>query len=247
MSAQDPLRRLAAQKDNPRRIGVDQFRDRGATVTGTPGEDSRVVEFTAEVPLLIRSDTPTRIALPAHETFTEDGTANTETLSLSNGLIDSDITESVVVFEGGVREKPVSVDFANNTVDVDTSGNGNTIDVFYTSDDAGLVAIEKEAPPAAGRTTSTLYEAPLGLLNQRRQYEQPEYIDGGEAEPTELLLADDFDLNVRVDVGYEVELGTINRANGQARATNAIISIPVAQGEAPIDGLARTVAQRMVM
>lgn len=242
-----PLRALAQQKEQPRRLGVDQFRDRGATATGTAGQKSRVVEFTLEVPTMLRTDVPIRLAIPAHETFTEDGTSNTETLSLSNDLIDSPITESVVVFEGGTRVQPSSIDYANDTVDVSTSGNGNTIDVFYTARNPGLLAIEKEAPPAAGRTISTLYEAPIGLLNQRKQYEQPEYIGDEQNDPTDLLLADDFDLTVLVDVPYEVELGELSRTNGTAKASNAIISVPTAQGESPVDGLASVVATRMVM
>jgi len=240
------LKALADQKATPRRVGVDQFRDQGATATGTAGQESEVVSFTVETPLQIRANDPFRVAIPAHETFAENGAADTETLSLSHDLVDSPVTESVVVYEGGSRVQPSSIDYGADTVDMSTSGNGNTIDVFYTAKNPGLLRIDKKAPKAAGRTEKSLYEAPIGLLNQRKQYEQPEYIEGDRGDKTDRLLPDDFTLSVYVDVPYSVELGELSRTNGTAKADNALVSFPVNQGDSPVSGLARFVAQQMV-
>lgn len=243
--AQGPIQRLARQTPTRRLLGLSDYRADGDLQANTPNEESDILERTIGVPFDVRDDRPFRVAIPAHETFTEDGAINTETLNLSFDLIDCPAMGSdVVAFEGGTTAAVSNIDNGANTVDVDTDGNGNTIDVFYAVGDPATITVEKRAPRSQGQVRDELYEDVLNLVHQKNQNEDPEHILT--PTPTGGVFPSDFRLAVTIDAPYDVELDPITRTNGDAVARNAVLQIPVKQAKNRVDGLGREIARRMV-
>lgn len=240
----EPLQRLAQQSPGTDRIDLSTFRGAGDTPTNVTGRETPIASFKVETPHDVRDGKAFRIAIPAHETFTEDGAANTETLTLSNSLIDPPSTAAAVAFEGGTVAAVDAFDTANDTVDVVTTGSANTIDVFYISDAPATFKLKKEAPNSEGTATRTLYETDLLLPHSADQYESAETIDTPDLQG---LVPTDFSIVATIDADYSVDLGPISRTNGDAKATNAMLSIPMLQGSDSVQGLGSLVAQRMVM
>lgn len=242
----EPLQRLGEQSPRARRIDLSKFRDgaTGSTPANVTGRETAIASFRVETPADVRDSKAFRIAIPAHETFTEDGNDNSETLNLSNSLIDPPSTAAVVAYEGGNVATVEGFDTDADTVDVDTSGSGNTLDVFYISDAPATFKLKKEAPASESSVSRTLYETDLLLPHSADQYETPEYVETPDVQG---LVPTDFAITATIDTNYSVDLGPITRTNGDALATNAMLSIPVAQGNDTVRGLGQFVAQRMVM
>jgi hypothetical protein len=243
MNGNDPLAELAKQTPNPRRLDVGEYRDTGSVRSNTTGRETAIVEFQAQTPIDVREDKAFRVAVPAYETFTEDGSSGSETLTLGHSLTDPPATAAAVAFEKGQSIPVTGFDTSADEVTVTSSGSGNTIDVFYISDAPATLRLKKVAPPTEGKTSQNLYETDLILPHSKDQYDDADHIA---AAGMKGLLATDFTLTVTISAAYDVELGEVSRAGGTARATNALLSVPVYQGQNPVNGLAKRVAHAMV-
>ncbi|QFU83389.1 hypothetical protein [Natronorubrum aibiense] len=218
------------------------------TQESTPDEASVVAEIQVGRPLQLRDDPDSelRLALPAYEHFTTDGTADeTETFELGNNLVKSPTTEDLLVWEDGAVVQPDSVDYDSNAFDYTSSGTETDLDVFYIARNPASVEIRKTAPGAGGKVNQTLKEAQTAILHTRDQAQQ-EVRFGFERTPLQPYLPRKFRLQVVVDAPYTVAFEAPERANGTPRARNALLSLPRYQTESRIEGLGTAVKQDMI-
>lgn len=243
--AQSPeavMDRLRNVPSRPSTVGVSTFRESGTLASNTTSVRSNVAEFQVNSATSLRQgrSNPFRIAVPAYETATAAG-GSPETFNLSNSVVQSPITEDVYVFVDGVGPAlPDSVDYANDTVDVNTS-NGEEIDIFYMSDDQATIEVEKVAPQSEGSTSERLFQGNLNLIHQTNQAEQPEFYQFARSE-LQPVIPTDWKLVVYVDAPYSVTW-SVSRSGGTARPDNALLSNPVRVASSEIDGLPALVRQ----
>jgi len=101
----DLMARLAAVSRHAASLSPRQF----DTEANTPGEFSQIASYTADAVLGIRTgrDNPLRVAIPAFQSFTTDGTAgNTETFNLGHDLVDAVAVADDFVF---VTDSPATL------------------------------------------------------------------------------------------------------------------------------------------
>jgi hypothetical protein len=226
-------------------VGVAEFRGPNATESvTTSGEKSRLASVTVPTPrgLLSGPENQVKIALPAYEGFSSDGTdGNTETFNLSNDLIQCPNTEDIVVYIGGTRTQPDAVDYANDTVDVTDPGSNNNIHVFYMVSDVGSVQLRKVAPTGESNADQELDSAALHHINQQDQTDNPHYLTfESDAEP---WVPTDFALEINVTAQYQIAL-TDPDGDG-AVADNALFEIPAVKARQEVPGLASAVRAQM--
>lgn len=218
------------------------------TQSSTPGETSVVAEIKLGRPLQLRDDPDSelRLALPAYEHFTTNGTADEqETFELGHNLVESPTTQDLLIWEDGAVVQPDSIDYGENTFDYTSSGTETDLDVFYIARNPASIEIRKTAPGAGGKVNQTLKEAQTAILHTRDQAQQ-EVRFGFERTPLQPYLPRKFKLQVVVDAPYTVAFEAPERANGTPRARNALLSLPRFQTEARIEGLGAAVKQDMI-
>jgi len=236
-----------------KRGSIDQrvFAREGVVNTNTPGEESTICSLTVDASLMIRHGRTNRFALtvPAYEQFTTDGNAgNSETFQLSHDLVDSPNVRSVVVWNGSslVPASEITEDFDADSFDYTDAGTGNTLHVWYVSEEAATFTVEKSAP-SNGQNTEPLYEENLALVHPTNQTDQPEffgpYRSSGEGIDLTPYLGDDMELQVKLDAPYTVEVEAPN--GDDAHATNWLMDIPVNRGTRAVPGLTAGVADAM--
>ena len=235
--------RLANTRFTPGKLGAKRFR-RGTTSATTVGERSRLarIEMPAARGLLEGPSNPFRIALPAYEGFTSDGTdGNSETYNLSHNLIESPNTTDVVAYVGGQRVSPDAVDYDANTVDVTDSGSGNNIHIWYTTDAAGEVELVKRAPDGKATSEMTLDSAALHHIARQNQTDQPHYLSF--TRDADGWVPTDFSLEIYVNAEYQVAL--VDPDGDGATADNALYQLPASKANSEIPGLPSAVRSAM--
>lgn len=231
----------------PGHITPRDLRREASTSVNTVGERSNIASWTLDVVNRIQGGPSHRfpVAIPAYENpTTTDATAdNTETVSLSHSVIQSPVTEDVIVYlDGTYYGEPDAVDYANDTIDISDPGTGSAVHVWYISDEAATLEIGKETPSAKTSAKQELYSTPLNLVHQTNQAEQPEYFTFAESRPFEPFIADDMTLNVYVNAPYEVRF---EAEGGAATPDNMLLNIPVEKGKGTVEGFANFIANRM--
>lgn len=204
---------------------------------GTSGSDSVVAEFSAPRPLALRNDKPVKLVVPARETFTEDGTANTETLNLTYDIIESTNSTDVVVRDESTGDYLTvsSVDYANNTVDVSTNGNANTLAVVYIASNPGKVRVQKQAPKSQGRVEETLFDENNKIVNVRDQQQTPFHLEATESD-LQRVIPEDFAIQLEVNLPYVADLDY----------RNAVLQLPAEYLTDAPEGLGKAVAQDII-
>lgn len=207
-------------------------RDEWVYSGNTPGEPSVVAEFQAPRPLILKEDEPLEFVIPAHETFTTDGTGgNQENFSLSHNAIDSPSTTSFVLFDDGARVKPDAVDFAADSFDYTSPNTGTTLDAYYVPRDPAAVRFRKVSPK--GSVRQDVEEFPTVLAHTRDQSKDPLEFDLDRT-PLQPVIPRKYDLQLIVDAPYPVDFEEDARGT---EATNALLELPRLQTETKIDGL----------
>ncbi|GGL57928.1 hypothetical protein [Halocalculus aciditolerans] len=237
----DALTRVQNAQGTPGELAQDDFE----TQASTPGQSSRVARLRADYWHRIRSgrSNPFRVAIPAYEGFTSDGTAdNTETFSLSHELVETPNTQDVVVWlDGTYYGTPDAIDYDANTVDVTDSGTDSNVHVWYIVDEAASLSVRKAAPSGTTSASKEIESVSLSRMHLGNQFEQPEYFSFS----TELegYLATEITLDVYVNAPYEVRFEDPD--GDGASATNLLLSIPVERGSETIPGLKSAVKADM--
>ncbi|WP_435362753.1 hypothetical protein [Haloarchaeobius sp. DYHT-AS-18] len=222
------------QLDNaPWRPGYISLRDWSFSAN-TTGEKSVVATYAAPRPIRLREDREMDLAVPAYESFTVDGTAdNTETFNLANDLLDTPVTEALVLWEDGSPVQPDSVDYANNSFDYTSSNTGTTLDVYYIPRNPASVEFEKVAPGGGSTIKQPLFEIPTAIAHTRDQSKDPLSFDLGRT-PLQDAVPRKWVVQVSVNAPYTVKFEESTRGTS---ATNALLSVPRAQTESRIPGL----------
>lgn len=235
----EDLRTVATQK---RRLVKSD-----ATLTGgTSGQRSKIAEWDIDAPIVLREAGDIRLALTVVEQFQGDGNAgNTETYNLSADLIQTPNTEDLVIFEGGTRAQPASVDYAANSFDYQAGAN-NYVHAAYVAGDPGQITLEKEAPRSKGGISEIVFDAPAALIHRRDQNDQPPRFSFNV--PEAKVVPRKWTLALYADIAaYDVEWDDSNTANSQgATAVNAIASFPTKVGSRDVPGLADTVKRHII-
>lgn len=238
--------RMQATQFRPGTLGVKQFRGQNATnQLTTSGEESQLASFPVPTArgFLQGPQNPMKVALPAYESFTTDGTAdNTETFSLSYDLIDCPNTGNLVLYEGGTKVSPDSVDVAGDSFDFTSTGTNTTLHVFYMVGDTANVVLKKVAPSGKAGAEEELYEAPMHHVNLQDQTDQPQYLSLQD-DRFAPWVPKDFEVQLYVDATYPVAL-TDPDGDG-AVAHNALFQIPAKKAQSEIPGLGAAIRESM--
>ncbi|QZP37752.1 hypothetical protein [Halobaculum magnesiiphilum] len=222
---------LDAMKREPRPLSpLDDFE----TAVNQTGTDSEILSLQAETVLALRDGADLMVSIPAYESFTTDGTAdNTETFSLSHDLVDSPNTQSVVLYEGGSRASPDSIDYDNDTIDYTDDGTDNTLHVYYIVGDAATLTVEKVSPGGKTSQAEELKTLNAGRANRQDQQEDPiEFHFRGSW--LERFLATDMVLSVKIDAPYTVQF---REDTDGTEATNALFHTTATKGASSAPGL----------
>lgn len=208
-----------------------------------PGEESVVAKIKPQVPRAIREGVPYDANIPAYEKKTTDANAgDSETFSLSHGLIDADaVADDIVVYEddgAGCTDvtADVTADYANDSFDYTDDGTENDLHVFYISDEQAQITFKKVSPK---NLPHQLDQRDAGLLNLRDQNRDP--LDFTFQRPFEGWIPQDWQFKVLVDAPYQIQWAT--GTNNEATARNALLSFPTFISSSEIPGLKRAVRQ----
>lgn len=239
-SRTDVLNALARVPVVPGTIGRGDF----TLSENTENTDSVIASYEADRPIAVRTGVPVQIVLPAYQEYSADGSTGTETITLDHSVVDSPaVQNSVVAYEGGTRLTVQSVDYTNNTVDVDPSADA-TVHVYYVSDEQATLQVEKAAPNG---NTKTLHSQNLGLTNTRELAKQPVTISNSAAgDDTRKLfpvIPHDYELQISIEAPYPVQFE--DDTDTAATASNAMVSVPINRSEQTIPGLKSVVGQTL--
>jgi len=245
-TAQDVVDDLRDVSRTPGSIGPERLRGEGDTSVNTTGSRSRIVELPVDTVHSIRQgrSNPFRVAVPAYEGFTSDGTGgNSETFTLSHDLVECPNTQDVVVYIGGTYYgTPDAVDYANDSIDITDPGSNNNVHVWYMPGDTATLEVYKATPSSSASANEELYSRPLNLVNQTQQAEQPEYFELRQS-ALQPFLASDMRLNVYVKAPYEVRF---EDPDGDGAAPeNMLLHIPVQRGSQKVSGLKQVIKSDM--
>lgn len=223
--------RLTGMSRQPRPLSPhDDFEEH----TNQTNTESDILTLQAETVLALPQEGEVKIAVPAYESFTTDGTGgNTETFTLSHDLIDTPNTQSLVLWENGTLVKPDSIDYANNSIDYTDDGTSNTLHVYYVPGDAATVRMEKRLPGGKTSGSEELYSGQLALTHQSDQQEDSEKIRLTDSW-LERYLATDMVLAVTIDAPYTVKF---SEDTDGTRANNALFHFEAEQGNGSANGL----------
>lgn len=203
---------------------------------GANGARTKVAELQAGRPLAIENGKRVDLALMAYEEFTTDGTgANTETFSLSHDLVQSGATsDDIVIFEGGSKVQPDSVDYAADSFDYTDDGTNNTLGVFYASGKQALIEVQKSAPNG---THEVLWTGDMSLLHARDHEQDPVTFEFDQSF-LQSVIPKDWSLELYVNAPYVTRFEKDIDSDGNPEsASNALVSIPVFGGSSQVPGL----------
>ncbi len=239
-------KRLAATAASPTTLTPRTFREEGTVDANVTGKRSRIARLRANTLLRLHDgrSNPFRVAVPAYESFTSDGTAdNTETFDLSHDVLNAPVTQSVDVWLGGSHYgNPDAVDFDAGTVDVTDSGTDSTVHVWYTSSEAATLELVKSTPNAGTNSSQELYSENLRLVHQTEQQEQAEFLKLNQT-PLQEWVAEDMALDVYARAPYSIRFEDPD--GDGAYPTNALLNLPAHEAKDTVPGMAQAVRDDM--
>ena len=214
------------------------------TTANSMGQRSRIGRLRADTPLrlLEGQSHPLRVAIPAYESFSTNGTADDqESFALSHDVTETPNTAPVDVWLDGTHYgAPDSVDYSTGDITVTDSGTNSTVHVFYISGKAATLEIEK-ATGGAKSKQQTLYKANTALVHATDQSEQPETFGFGTL--WDSFVATDMTLDVYLNAPY---VARFEDPDGDgARATNALLDFTAMKGTDSVAGLKGAVRAEM--
>jgi len=236
MSVEDAV---AGMPREPRPLSpLDDFE----TYANQTGRESEILTLRTDTVHALR-ETDLKVAIPAYETFTTDGTAgNTETFTLSNDLVDSpNVGTSLVLYEGGTRVSPDAVSFSNDTFDYTDDGTSNTLRVYYIVGNAATLKVKKQIPGGKTEASEELKTMNVGIVNEKDQQEDPVTLSFSNSW-LERFLATDMELVVTVDADYTVRF---EESTDGTKATNALFHTTATKGMGSAEGLLAAIREDM--
>jgi hypothetical protein len=228
---QDVMERLAAVDTRPTALRRADFEE--SPHAGGSGEDT-IYEFTANAPFGIR-DQRYRVVPVARESFSTDGNSDQDTFTLSHDIIDSRVSDDLVLYEGDQQVSADSIDYANDTFDYTDNGTGNDLTAYYVVATQAAVKIRKVAP--GDSNSETLVEHDAALINRRDPNKDPLVFDLN-ASQLQRTVPRDWKLQITIrgpfDAGRDPDT--------DPAPVNALVQIPINRADvAEVDGLAAAV------
>lgn len=235
MIPQEVADRLAAVETRPTSLKRSDFAE--SAHAGGSGR-STIYEFTADQPLAIR-DGRYRIVPVARETFTTDGNSDQDTFGLAHNIIDSRVSDDLVLYEGDQKVSEDSIDYANNEITYTDNGTGNDLTAYYVTATQANVKIRKVAP--GDSNSETLVEHDAALINRRDPNRDPLVFELTRSQ-LQRTVPRDFSIEVTID-------GPFNAGRDpetDPAPVNALLQIPVRRSNvAEVDGLGGAVRDDM--
>jgi len=213
---------------------------------GTPNTRSKIGEYEAELPIVMRQDS-LRLMFVVQEQFQTDSNAgNQETFNLSNNIIESANTTDLVLYDSGNRVQPDSVDYGNDSFDyTNPDASADYIHAFYVARNPVKLSIEKASPSAQGGVNDVMYDDVSAILHERDQNQEPPSMDFDH--PLDATVPRKWRVEIYQDGPVGFDWDDSDAANSQGvTAVNAIISIPITRAKQDIEGLADAVKARIL-
>lgn len=229
------------------------------TTNGTANKESLIAQTKLQMPVVLDTARALRLAVTAYDSFQTDGSGgDAETFNLSQSIVDTPNTDALALYEGGNVVQPDSVDYHANSVTYTDDGTNNVLHAFYVSDDPVEVTIKKRAPVGAGEVADPVFTAQLASAHIREQFKSggqlswdvPAEVSG--RDETALLkgvVPEKWTLEMYASGGYGVTWDdSDDSANGSdgTTASNALVTLPVAELGSRISGLGSAVQQQIL-
>ncbi|WP_144901359.1 hypothetical protein [Halobellus captivus] len=234
MVSQQILNRLANVKTSRETLKRGDFEEKAHA--GGSGE-SVILEYQADQPIALRPGVPYRIVPVARESFTSDGSGTQQTFTLSHNLIDSDVSDDVVLYVDGAITQPDSIDYANDSFDYTDDGTNQDLTVYYVAATQASVKLKKVAP--GGSNSESLVEHDAALINRRDPNRDPNTFSFN-ASPLQGTVPKNWSLQWTVD-------GPFNAGRDPATdpaPVNMLVSVPINRSTvSDIKGLASEVSE----
>lgn len=216
---------------------------------GTANQRSKVASYKPNLPIALRENAPMRLALVAGEEFTTNTTGgDAETFNLSNNIVDTPNTTSLVLYDEGSRVQPDSIDYAADTFTyTNPDASADTLHAFYVARNPGTIEVEKTAPSAQSGMNETVFDDVTSILAERNQNKDALEFEFDGQSPLEPVVPARWTIDVYVDVPYAVRWddGGLTTSNGDT-ALNAILSVPVRRAEQNVEDLGQAVKRDII-
>lgn len=225
---------------------------------GAANSRTKIASYQAETPLVL-TEKAMRLMFTVVEQFQTNGTGgDTETFSLSHNAIQTPNTQDFLLYEGGSRVQPDSVNYSGDSFDYTDDGTGNYLHAYYVPREATQIQMEIEAPRSQGGVKRVVYDDVTALLHERNQQKEPPRMsfdnpnatrdrDQKASRALQRVVPRKWDLNVYQEGPVAFSWDDSDEANSQSTtATNAILTVPVAQVQGRVPGVAEAVRQSIV-
>jgi hypothetical protein len=205
----------------------------------TPGEASVIAEFRTERPIYVQQGQGIDLSLVAYQQETTDGTGgNTETFPLDEPIIKSDATpHNLVLFEGGQRVQPDSIDYGANSFDYTDDGTNNTLHVYHVTNTQAALRLKKVAP---NNTEDVLLGTDTSLLMQRQPTKDPVAINH-EGDPLKGIVPSKWRVQFVLDAPWQFRWS--DDVGDGTSAVNTVLSLPVRRTSQKVEGLGAAIRQ----
>lgn len=230
---QDIVQKISAiptQRGTLRRGDFD-----AAAHSGGSGETT-ILTKRARQPFALRNGARYRVVPVARESFTTDGSGSSQTFTLANDLIESEVSEDLVLFADDSQTDPDSVDYAADSFDYTDDGTTQDLDVFYVTATQAQLKLRKVAP--SGSNSETLIEHDAALINRRDPNRDPLEFQLNDS-PLQGTVPKDWRLEWTIDgpfsAGFDPDTDPV--------PINFLVSVPINRAQvAEVDGLASAVS-----
>lgn len=231
---QDIVQQLANIDTRRATLRRDQFEE--SPHAGGSGE-STILSYKADQPVALRPGGQYRLVPVARESFTTDGSGSTQTFSLGHDLIDSDVSDNLVLFADGSRVTADAVDYAGDSFDYTDDGATQNLVAYYVAATQASVKIKKVAP--GGSNSETLVEHDAALINRRDPNKDPLEFQLSQS-PLQGTIPKDYRLEVTIDAPYS----SGRDPDVDPVPSNLLVSIPINRATvAEVEGLSSAVAR----
>ena len=201
-------------------------------------EETAILEYQARQPLAVRDGARYRIVPVVRETFSTDGTAdNSETFNLGSNLIDSDVSEDVVLYDAGSRAQPDSVDYTADSFDYSSPNTDSTLTVYYVAATQATLKLKKVGP--GGSNSETLVQHDIGIINRRDPNRDPLEFNLN-LSPLQGTVPTDWSLEWRISGPFNSGWDPEN----DPTPVNFLVSLPINRANvSEVEGLASEVSR----
>jgi len=203
--------------------------------SGGSGE-TVVLSKKARQPFALRRGVPYRVVPVARESFATDGSGTSQTFNLSHNLIDSDVSDDLLVYADGAQASPDSVDYANDSFDYTDGGAAEDLTVYYVAATQAQLKLMKVAP--GGSNKETLVEHDAALINRRDPNRDPLTFEFNQSK-LQATVPKDWRLEWTIDgpfsAGFDPDTDPV--------PVNFLVSVPINRASvAEVDGLGSAVS-----